>query len=63
MKQVFEQTGTGFVLQYAYALVSNMNPEPDFEAGSLTQDVLMTLQLVPIEIDGKTVYSPQQIGD
>lgn len=39
-----------------------MTPEPDFEAGSFNDDVIMPLQLVPIEVGGKTVYSPQQLS-
>lgn len=63
LEQIIGQLGTGSIASYAYALAATMDTgdRPGFEEMTLENyGVLLTMQFMPMDIDGKTVYAPVQ---
>jgi hypothetical protein len=63
-EQMIEQLGTGTITNYSYILAATMdeNDVPGFEAFSNTNYTVLTMQFMPVTVDGQTVYAPIQSG-
>lgn len=59
-EQINEQIGTGYIGWTSYILAATLNPADDkgFEELSFAHFTVMTFELMPVTIDGKTVYTP-----
>jgi hypothetical protein len=64
LEQTIAQLGTGFLVSFSYALGATLNDQdlPGFEASSLWDPSVLTMQFMPLTIDGNTVYAPVQLG-
>lgn len=64
IEQLVEQIGSNVFDVANYALAATMldTDAPGFEAANFYNPALLTFQLMPITVEGKTVYSPIQLG-
>lgn len=60
IEQFNEQMGTGTLASVAYILVTTLADDdlPGFEESSTSTIPFLTLQLLPVTVDGKTTYTP-----
>lgn len=63
-EQMIDQLGTGTIQSYSYVLAATMdeNDVPGFEMFSNTEYVVLTMQFMPITVNGQTIYAPIQTG-
>jgi len=66
--QVAEQLNCGSLGTFGYALVGTLGnmDQPGFEASQINapaEGPILTCQLMPVEIDGKTLYTPVELSD
>jgi hypothetical protein len=59
-EQAIEQLGTGNLLNFSYILAATCddNDQPGFEAFSVTDFSVMTMQFMPVQVGGNTIYAP-----
>jgi|GEM_PF-1399570 len=64
LEQVASQTGSALAQNYAYNFADALTQGDNkaIEALSFAHTPVMTLQLLPITVDGKTVYTPVKVG-
>jgi hypothetical protein len=64
-EQIIEQLGTGMITSYSYILAASMaeGDTPGFEMFSTSDYVILTMQFLPVTVDGKTIYAPVQSGN
>lgn len=64
-EQMIHQLGTSTISKYSYVLAATMdeNDAPGFEMFSNTGYVVLTMQFLPVTVDGKTIYAPIQTGN
>ena len=60
LEQLFEQLGTGSLGWASYALIATLDQSdaPGIEGSAMNESTILTATLMPVEIDGKTVYTP-----
>ena len=63
-EQLATQLGTGTINPLSYTLVTTMDEDgrPGFEEFSFYGQAVETLSLMPVEINGQTVYTPVALG-
>ncbi len=63
--QVAAQLNCGSLGTYAYGLVSIMGKAKGFEVSAVStgHSAILTLQLMPVDIGGKKLYTPVQLSD
>lgn len=63
-EQIAEQSGSSVIAFPAYGLAATMSTsdEPGFETVDYFNPGILPFQLMPISIDGKTVYTPVQVS-
>jgi hypothetical protein len=63
-EQMIEQLGTGSITNFSYALAATFTTEdlPGFEVFSPDVSAILTMQFMPITVNGQTVYAPIQAG-
>jgi hypothetical protein len=61
-EQAIEQLGTAQLINFSYVLAATMddNDVPGFELFSTTDYVVLTMQFMPITVNGQTIYTPIQ---
>jgi hypothetical protein len=61
-EQMIHQLGTSTISKYSYVLAATMDETdaPGFEMFSNTEYVVLTMQFLPVTVDGRTVYAPIQ---
>jgi hypothetical protein len=59
-EQIMEQIGTGYISSVSYILAATLNPADDkgFEELSFTSYTVMTFALMPVTVQGSTIYVP-----
>jgi hypothetical protein len=64
LEQTIQQLGAGSFPRVSYALAATLNDQdlPGFEEASLWLPSVLNMQFIPLEVDGKTIYAPVQIG-
>lgn len=64
-EQMIGQLGTGTITYFSYILAATMAEAdaPGFEAFSFSDFVVLTMQFLPVIVDGKTTYAPIQSGN
>jgi hypothetical protein len=62
-EQMNTQLGTGFISNLSYILAAQMDEAglPGFEEFSYSAQAVMTFELMPVTINGQTVYTPIQL--
>lgn len=63
-EQMISQLGTSSIAHFSYALAATMNTAdlPGFEAFSPDLSSIITMEFMPITVNGKTTYAPIQVG-
>ena len=64
IEQIVEQAGSNFfdVAGYILAATMDTSDEPGFEMLNWNNTALMTMQFMPVEVDGKVIYAPVQLS-
>ena len=62
MEQMVEQLGSGSFVYVSYVLAGQMGTSTGFEEYSFLDFTILTFQLLPVTVDGKTTYTPIQFG-
>lgn len=64
-EQMIDQLGTGNIAHFSYALAATMNTAdlPGIEAFSPDVSVILTMEFMPVTVNGKTYYAPIQVGN
>jgi hypothetical protein len=64
-EQMIDQLGTGNIVHFSYALAATFNVAdlPGFEIFSPDVSAILTMQFMPITVNGKTTYAPIQVGN
>ena len=59
-EQAIEQLGTGNLLNFSYILAATFdnNDQVGFEAFSVTDYSVLTMQFMPVQVGGNTIYAP-----
>jgi hypothetical protein len=59
-EQAIEQLGTGTLLNFSYILAATFddNDQVGFEAFSVTDYSVLTMQFMPVQVGGNTIYAP-----
>lgn len=63
-EQMIDQLGTGNIAHFSYVLAATMNVAdlPGFEAFSPDVSCILTMEFMPVTVNGKTYYAPIQVG-
>jgi hypothetical protein len=63
-EQMIDQLGTGNIVHFSYVLAATMNVAdlPGFEAFSPDVSCILTMEFMPVTVNGKTYYAPIQVG-
>jgi hypothetical protein len=63
-EQMIDQLGTGNIAHFSYVLAAtfNTNDLPGFEVFSPDVSGILTMQFMPITINGRAAYAPIQVG-
>lgn len=63
-EQMINQLGTGNIQLFSYVLAATFSTEdlPGFEMFSPDVSSVLTMQFMPITVNGKTTYAPIQLG-
>lgn len=63
-EQMIDQLGTGCIQLFSYVLAATFNTEdlPGFELFSPDLSSVLTMQFMPVTVNGKTIYAPIQLG-
>ena len=63
-EQMIEQLGTGYITHFSYVLAASLsaNNVPGFEVFSEVHFEVLTMQFMPVTVDGQTTYAPVSIG-
>jgi hypothetical protein len=63
-EQMIEQLGTGNIAHFSYILAATFNTSdlPGFEIFTPDVSPILTMQFMPITINGQTHYAPIQVG-
>jgi hypothetical protein len=63
-EQMIDQLGTGNIVHFSYVLAAtfNTNDLPGFEIFSPDVSAILTMQFMPVTVNGKTYYAPIQVG-
>jgi hypothetical protein len=61
-EQMVEQLGTGTIVNFSYVLAATFdnNDLPGFEVFSSTLYTVLTMQFMPVTVNGQTIYAPVQ---
>jgi hypothetical protein len=62
MEQMVEQIGSGSFVYVSYTLAGQMGTGTGFELFSYLDFTILTFQLLPVTVGGKTTYTPIELG-
>lgn len=64
LEQTIEQISTGVIRTFSYILAATMdtNDNVGFESVDLVNFATLTMQFMPVQVGGQTIYAPIQIG-
>lgn len=64
IEQIVEQSGSNYLDVVSYNLVTPLTSEeePGFEGMDIHHDVIITCELMPIDCNGKTIYTPVRLS-
>ncbi len=64
LEQIAEQIGTGAILNFSYVLGATLdtNDGGGFEAYGTSNYSVLTMQFMPVTVDGQTIYAPIQLA-
>jgi hypothetical protein len=64
LQQAVAQLGAASFPQVSYVLAATLNDQdlPGFEEASLWLPCVLNMQFISLEVDGRTIYAPVQIG-
>jgi hypothetical protein len=64
LDQSVRQLGAGSLSSFSYVLAATLNDQdlPGFEEASFFTPVVLNMQFLPLQVGGKTLYAPVQLG-